>query len=311
MPRRRRHVPEPMLFELTCQTLQNYYLLQTSPQIRNIILGVLARAQRLARVTIHDFVFMMTHYHILATFENEAQMEKFANFLNSKLATKINRALGRRGIFWDSRYAAIPITNEEAAQAARLRYLLSHGVKEGLVARPQDWPGVNTLAHRLKGQDSIPARWEDLHGFNQAKRHRENPRRIDYLEEEQVELSPLPCWAHLSRRQCRQQIHAMVQDMTEEAREEHHRNGTEPVGVKNLRQFTPDRCVANPKRSPAPLVHAATLAARLAFRELYGAFVSLYEEASRLFREGDLTAVFPPGAFPPRPPTSDQQTSLA
>jgi hypothetical protein len=40
----------------------------------------------------------------------------------------------RRGPLWGRRYKAILVSQEEAAQAGRFRYVLAHSVKEGLVA---------------------------------------------------------------------------------------------------------------------------------------------------------------------------------
>ena len=57
-----------------------------------------------------------------------------------------------------------------------------------------------------------------------------------------------------------------------------------------------------PKKSPAPLVHAATKAARLFFREAYALFVAAYREAAEKLRKGDRGARFPTGIFPPALP---------
>ena len=35
------------------------------------------------------------------------------------------------------------ISDEEEMQVARLKYVLAHGVKEGLVARVEEWPASN------------------------------------------------------------------------------------------------------------------------------------------------------------------------
>jgi hypothetical protein len=56
-----------------------------------------------------------------------------------------------------------------------------------------------------------------------------------------------------------------------------------------------------PKRSPAPLFHAATKAARLELIEAYRQFLVLYCEASEALRRGVKDVVFPEGCFPPRP----------
>jgi hypothetical protein len=45
---------------------------------------------------------------------------------------------------WSRRFQAIVTSSEEGAQVERLRYVLSHGCKEGLVARLAEWPGVHS-----------------------------------------------------------------------------------------------------------------------------------------------------------------------
>jgi hypothetical protein len=53
------------------------------------------------------------------------------------------------------------------------------------------------------------------------------------------------------------------------------------------------------KKSPAPLYHAATKAAREAFWESYSAFVVAFREAAERLKAGDRAARFPRGSFPP------------
>jgi hypothetical protein len=55
--------------------------------------------------------------------------------------------------------------------------------------------------------------------------------------------------------------------------------------------------------SPAPFVHAACRAVRLALLEAYRLFVAAYRAAAERLRAGDRFAVFPDGAFPPPLPT--------
>src|SRR5687768_17900448 len=53
--------------------------------------------------------------------------------------TTLFRSTGWKEKIFSRRYQAILVSEEEAAQVDRLSYLLSHGAKENLVARPQDW----------------------------------------------------------------------------------------------------------------------------------------------------------------------------
>lgn len=52
-------------------------------------------------------------------------------------------------------------------------------------------------------------------------------------------------------------------------------------------------------RSPAPLVQAATHAARKAFYKAYSWFVAAFRSAAEKLKTGDREARFPAGSFPP------------
>jgi hypothetical protein len=54
--------------------------------------------------------------------------------------------------------------------------------------------------------------------------------------------------------------------------------------------------------APAPLVHAATKAARKMFYEIYAEFVSAFRAAAEALRQGRRYVSFPAGSFPPALP---------
>jgi hypothetical protein len=78
---------------------------------------------------------------------------------------------------------------------------------------------------------------------------------------------------------------------------------TEPVlparGAEEVGRQDPATEVRRRKRSPIPLVHAATLALWIQFKEAYGAFVVAYRVASTRLRAGIQDVCFPPGSFAP------------
>ncbi|MGB6336531.1 MAG: transposase, partial [Thermoanaerobaculia bacterium] len=119
---------------------------------REIVIGTLSRAQRLYPVDIHAFVFMSNHYHLLLSVPDAQTLARFMGYVNSKLAREIGRLTGWRDKIWSRRYQAVVVSEEEFAQVGRLRYVLAHGVKEGLVDHPADWPGANTVTALLEGR---------------------------------------------------------------------------------------------------------------------------------------------------------------
>ena len=67
MARRLRHVPKKnSLIEITCRTIQGRMLLRPSKHVREIIIGVIGRAQRLFGMRINCLTVLSSHMHMLA-----------------------------------------------------------------------------------------------------------------------------------------------------------------------------------------------------------------------------------------------------
>jgi hypothetical protein len=65
MPRPLRFVPANSLVEVTARTLQGRLLLRPSPELTDIIPGVIGKAQDLYKMSIYAFVVLGTHAHFL------------------------------------------------------------------------------------------------------------------------------------------------------------------------------------------------------------------------------------------------------
>ena len=176
--------------------------------------------------------------------------------------------------------------------------MLANGVKEGLVARVTDWPGIHMLKAVLDGEP-IRGTW-----FNRRKEYRAElqGKEIDprlFEEEETVELSQLPCWRHLSPEVYRAQVEGLVQEIEVDAAAERKLTGRQPLGAAGILSQPPHKKPAKVKKSPAPRFHAASKAARQGLRQAYGYFVSAFREAAERLKAGDRMASFPNGCFPP------------
>ena len=152
MPRRIRFIPKGgALVEVTTRTIQGRFLLKPSPELRRIVIGILARAVDLYPVKIHAFTFLSNHYHLLISVEDALRLSQFMNYVNSNLAREAGRLNNWRDRFWARRYQAIPVSDEEKAQIDRLHYMLLQGCKEGLVRKPEEWPGANCVRALMSG----------------------------------------------------------------------------------------------------------------------------------------------------------------
>ncbi len=216
MGRKLRYLPEEgALVEVTCRTLQGRLLLRPSPELNDIAAGVLGRAQRLYPVDLMAISLLSTHYHMIARAESAKRLARFVGYFNSNLAREVSRLTGWTGKIWDRRYQAILISNEEEVQVARFRYVLSHGVKENLVANLRQWPGLQSVRQLADGEPLVGT-WFDRTQEYLARRKGEAVDRLRYATPETVVFSPLPCWEHLSPEAYRQRVANMATEIEED-----------------------------------------------------------------------------------------------
>jgi REP element-mobilizing transposase RayT len=302
MSRKLRFVPEGgALVEVTCRTIHGRLLMLPSQQLDEIVVGILARAQRTFQVRCCGYCFLGNHYHLLLDVDSAQQLSKFMGYVNSNLAKELGRLADWRDKFWSRRYQAILVSAEESAQRERLKYVLSHGPKEGLVERPGEWPGVHAARDFAEGRP-VEGYWFDRTRENAAGRRRKTFDRLRFATRETLILSPLPCWKDLSEAAWRQRAAALVTEIEDEFVAQRVRTGSQPLGVSAILGQHPHDRPQRSKKSPAPFVHAVSRQIRRELYEAYRGFVAAYRTAAEKLRAGDPTARFPAGSFPPALP---------
>ena len=296
-----RFVPAHGLVEVTTRTIQGRYLLRPGPGVRKTTIGILARAQKRHGLRLHGVVVLSNHLHLLASPRDALQLAGFMRDVKRDLAFELGRLHRWEGPFWHRRYSAIPVTGEEAAQVARLDYLLAQGVKENLVASPFDWPGVHCAGALALGE-TLEGTWLDRSARYRARQQGCPVSAAEQTTRYRLVLEPLPCWDHLAPEVHRRRVAERVAWIEQQARARHARGNTRPLGVEGVCRVHPHQRPDPPERRRRPWVHAASKSERQAFTEVFRHFVKSYREASRRFREGEWGVAFPPGSFPPARP---------
>lgn len=289
------------MVEVTSRTIQGRMLLRPSAQLNDIIRGILARAARLYAVGVCAHGFLSNHYHLLLTVLDVQQLASFMNYFNSNLAREAGRLVHWREKFWGRRYQAILVSDEEEAQVGRLAYLLAHGVKEGLVASPYDWPGVHCARELVEGQP-VSGRWRDRTLEFKARRKGVLLDPEACFEREELTLAPLPCWRSLEPAVYRARVRGLIEEIEAWARQQQEETGRPPLGREAVCRQDPHLEPNRLKRAPAPLVHAVAPEVRRAIRRAYFSFLAAYRRAARLLRSGMMEVEFPAGSFPPALP---------
>ena len=305
MGRKLRYIPDGgTLVEVTCRTLQGRLLLRPSPELDDIAAGILGRAQRLYPVELILYSLSSNHYHLILWTKDAKRLAEFTGYFNSNLAREVGRLTGWTGKIWEKRYQAIPISDEEEAQVARFRYVLGHGVKENLVAHLREWPGLHCIRQLADGEP-LAGTWYDRTQQYLARRKGEDADSAKHATPEAVTFSPLPCWKHLSPEAYRERVAKMGVEIEEDAAAARKRTGANPFGAAKILAQHPWTRPERVKKSPAPLLHAASKAMRQVFYEGFVLFVAAYRTAADKLKRGDPHPGFPLGCFPPALPFVD------
>jgi len=299
MPRPLRFIPENSPVEITTRTLQGRLLLRPSPELTDLILGIIGKAQALYGMTIHAFVFLSTHAHFLLSPSSAGQLAKFMQFVNANVAKEAGRLHVWHERLWSRRYRSIVVADERATHA-RLRYILAHGAKEGLVGASGSWPGPNCIAALTTGE-LLRGTWFDRSAEYPARQRGENVFASQFATTFDVKLTPLPYLQHLTADQRQAECRRIVGEIQAKAEAENKEKGRVPLGVAAILAQDPHSKPASTDRSPAPFVHASDDSTEMEFRVSYRAFVDAFRAGALRLRDRarELAQMFPLWAFPP------------
>ena len=290
------------LVEVTNVTFQNRSFLRPSEELNDIFLGVLGLAQKRHAMPLCGVVVLSTHFHLLTIPRDPEHLADFMEYLNTNLSKEIGRLHGWKGHLWHDRYHHVPVSNEETMQIHRLRYLLAAGVKEFLVDRVAQWPGVHSAAALTKGE-ALAGHWYSRskeYGDRQRGKKNVDPRK--HASAQRVSLSPLPCWKHLPEKIWRRHVEELVAEIDAEGAKKRRRTGRCSLGVERIMGRKPTRRPRKVKKSPRPRYHATAAREFQRWREALGMVIKEFYDASGLWRSGDRSVTFPEGTFPPAPP---------
>ena len=273
-------------------------LLRPSRELKLRIFGVLARAAARHEVGVCSFSYLSNHCHLLLRPASASELAAFMTYLNSNIAREAGRLHRWREKFWGRRYRAVPVSFEPEAQIARLRYLLSQGCKEGLVARPQQWPGA-TSVHAQLGDGTIRGTWYDRTAEYWARKRREEIEPGQFASTETLTLCPLPCWDQLSSEEVRAKVTEMVREIAAETRQRLRQARSRPLGTRRILRQDPHARPRRLARSPAPRFHAASWQIRRMLEVGYRAYREAYRDATQALKTHRVPVRFPHHGIPP------------
>ena len=298
------------VFFVTSRTVRRMFALRPSPRVNDIVGGILARAVQLYNIDLYAYGFTSNHFHMTGKCETPESYSRFVGYVKSNIARKIGAEIEWDAPIWSRRYDCSEILDDEAL-VERFKYIAAHGVKEGLVETPLDWPGLTSVGPLLAGVTPV------YHWYNytkrgqlereakaEARRSGRPPRRVkehEYKEPIALRIAPLPCWEGLTVRERSAEVKGIVEEIIAEGRAAREADGGRPVmgAAAVLRQDPHSHPRSNPPKRPRPLCHARHIEERNAYRERYKIYCAAFFDASARHRRGELAVEFPDIAFRP------------
>jgi len=128
---------------LSCRTRSSELLLIPSPEMNNLIGGILSKYSQLYSIDIYAVCVLSNHYHLVLSTSIEGNIALFAENINREICKRVNKLLNREGSLWSRRYDdLLVLENKDAFEA--IIYTITNPTKHGLVANSSSWPGISS-----------------------------------------------------------------------------------------------------------------------------------------------------------------------
>ena len=142
---------------VTRRCLERRFFLRPDPLTNQILWYCIAVAAHLTGLEVVLPSFLSNHHHTIL-FDRHGRHAEFTEYLHRLIARAVNAHRGRWENLWAAEQVSVVHLVDRAAVLAKLVYAATNPVKDGLVARVADWPGVNGLDALLSGQPITVAR---------------------------------------------------------------------------------------------------------------------------------------------------------
>jgi putative transposase len=124
-------------FFVTTKTAQGRTLFQTD-RMANLFIDVLRANRRAGHFTIHEFVVMPDHVHLLMTVPAESSVEKAMQRIKGGFSYRAGRELGFKREVWQRGFSEVRM-HDDVSYALHRHYIENNPVRRGLVCAPEEY----------------------------------------------------------------------------------------------------------------------------------------------------------------------------
>jgi REP-associated tyrosine transposase len=138
----------PRTFSVTTKTAGGRPLFKTE-RMASLFIEVLRDYMRAEKFTIHDFVVMPNHVHILMTIPGDLSVERALQLIKGNFSFRANKGLEFRGEIWQRGFSDVRISDEQSFQAHR-KYINDNPVRSRIAHSAETYPYCSTFLKMRK-----------------------------------------------------------------------------------------------------------------------------------------------------------------
>jgi putative transposase len=127
-------------FFVTSRTHEGRALLQ-SERMATLFVDVLRSYHHKSAFTVHDFVVMPDHFHLLITVDQNLSVEKAVQLVKGNFSFRAKRELGIVHDIWQRGFSEERVRDRQSFLAHR-KYIGENPVKRGLAETAEDYPYI-------------------------------------------------------------------------------------------------------------------------------------------------------------------------
>jgi putative transposase len=282
-----RQVVAHRTYLMTRRCTQRQLLLRPDPLVEQIYLYCLGEAAARFGITLHAFLAMSNHQHLIVR-DNLGNYPEFLAHFHKMVSKAMNALLERSENFWATEQPNAVYLVEARDRFDKLVYVLANPVADDLVDRVSDWPGASSFRLHVSGGTRTVKR---PRGFfrvagkmpAEVSLHLERPEGFESLTDEEWTAKVL----------------AAVRGEEERARTQRLVHGKRVLGRKGvLRAERTDKPkTAEPRRTLRPCIACLEKSRRVRELEALLAFRAERRAALLRFLAADPDVVFPLGTY--------------
>ncbi len=269
---------------VTRRCTQRQFLLRPDPDTNNAVIYCLAVAAERFEIDVLDFIQMSNHVHD-GIYDRHGNAPAFYEHFHKLLAKCMNALRGRWENFFSSEQVCVVRLETREDLINKLVYIATNPVKDGLVARVDDWPGASGYRALVTGTPLTATRPKHFFAEDGTM-----PERVTLTLSIPPELG--------NRDEILAEVQARVRAVENEAARTRARTGRRVLGrYAVLRQSWRESPTSRePRRGLRPTIAARSLWARLEAIQRKREFVAAYRAARAALLAG-APIPFPVGTY--------------